>query len=267
MPRRLALLALGLLTVALAGCTAPAASTSPTPAATRSAAVASPSPRPTATWSLAALGDSIPAGSACDCTPYPQLSASDLSRPGGPAVTASNVAVGGYTSSDVLDQLSSTGAETDAVKAARLVEIEVGANDAAPTDSCGDDVACYRPKVTDLRVNLRDIVGRVHELTAEHAAKVVLLDYWSVWLGGQYAQQKGQAYANAAAGVTDEVNTVIRDVAAETGSTYVDLRAAFKGPDYAYDETHYLATDGIHPNASGHQRIAAALSEVAPKGM
>ena len=61
--------------------------------------------------------------------------------------------------------------------------------------------------------------------------------------------------------------TVIRDVAAQTGSTYVDLRAAFKGPDHAYDETQYLASDGIHPNAGGHEKIAAALAEVAPKGM
>ncbi len=91
MARRSALLTLGLLTVALAGCSSPAPIPSPTPTVT-----------PTASWSLAALGDSIPAGSAYDCTPYPQLSASDLSLPGAPAVTASNEAVGGYTSVDVV---------------------------------------------------------------------------------------------------------------------------------------------------------------------
>lgn len=249
---RLAVLTLGLLTVALAACSSPAGS---------------PSPTPTAAWSLAALGDSIPAGTACDCTPYPQLSASDLSSPDGPAVTASNEAVAGFTSFDLLHQLSNASATIDQVKAARLVEIEVGANDVAPSSSCGTDVACYQPKITDLRANLHAIVDRVHELSAGHAVKVVLLDYWSVWLGGQYAQQQGQAYADAAASVTDKVNTEIREVAAQTGSPYVDLRAAFKGPDYAYDETHYLATDGIHPNATGHQQIAAALGEVAQKRM
>jgi lysophospholipase L1-like esterase len=39
----------------------------------------------------------------------------------------------------------------------------------------------------------------------------------------------------------------------------VDLRAAFKGPDYAYDETHYLSDDGDHPNAAGHAQIAKAV--------
>jgi hypothetical protein len=34
-----------------------------------------------------------------------------------------------------------------------------------------------------------------------------------------------------------EVNDVIEGTATQTGSAYIDLRAAFKGPNYAYDET------------------------------
>jgi len=64
-------------------------------------------------------------------------------------------------------------------------------------------------------------------------------------------------YVDAAATVTDDVNTAIKTVAAETGSAYVDLRAAFKGPDYSYDETHYLASDGDHPNAAGRSSNAS----------
>jgi lysophospholipase L1-like esterase len=67
---------------------------------------------------------------------------------------------------------------------------------------------------------------------------------------------------SAAASVTDKVNSTIKAVGAETGSAYVDLRAAFKGSDNAYDETHYLASDGDHPNAVGHQQIAVALEQV-----
>ena len=86
---------------------------------------------------------------------------------------------------------------------------------------------------------------------------VVLLDYWSVWLGGQYAAAQGDAYVTAAATVTDQVNTAIKTTALATNSAYVDLRTAFKGPDHTYDETHYLAPDGDHPNAAGHRQIAA----------
>ena len=62
--------------------------------------------------------------------------------------------------------------------------------------------------------------------------------------------------------MTDEVNAVIKSTATKSGSAYVDLRAAFKGPDYAYDETHYLSNDGDHPNAAGHERIATAAEAV-----
>ncbi|HET9648989.1 MAG TPA: SGNH/GDSL hydrolase family protein [Microlunatus sp.] len=115
--------------------------------------------------------------------------------------------------------------------------------------------------------NLTAVVHRVRELTHGHPVLVVLLDYWSVWLGGQYAEAKGPAYVDAATSVTDELNAVIQHTAAATGSAYVDLRAAFKGPDYAYDETHYLAADGDHPNADGHRKIADAVVGVITQTM
>ena len=75
-------------------------------------------------------------------------------------------------------------------------------------------------------------------------------------------RRRASAYVDAAAQLTDEVNTAIKSTAANTDSAYVDLRAAFKGPDYAYDETHNLSNDGDHPNAAGHQQIATATEAV-----
>jgi lysophospholipase L1-like esterase len=110
--------------------------------------------------------------------------------------------------------------------------------------------------------NLSAIVTRVHELTTGHPVLVILLDYWSVWLGGAYATAQGDAYVTTAEQLTHEVDTAIQSVAAQSSSAYVDLRAAFKGPDYAYDETHYLSDDGDHPNAAGHKQIASAAVAV-----
>ena len=209
-----------------------------------------------------ALGDSVPHGSNCGCTPYPQLSGDGLAAPPERTVTVANDAVGGYTTADVLTQLQSDPVVIDQVRASDVVEIEIGANDVAHSGSCGTSVACYGPAIAEVEKNLAAIVARVHELSTRHRVLVVLLDYWSVWLGGQYATAQGDAYVAAAAEVTDQVNTLIKSTAATTNSAYVDLRAAFKGPDYTYDETHYLATDGDHPNAAGHQQIAAATVSV-----
>jgi lysophospholipase L1-like esterase len=182
-------------------------------------------------------------------------------------VAATNDSVAGYTTSNVLRQLESDSDVIGHVRSADAVEIEVGANDVGYTKSCGTAVDCYAPRIPTVEKNLAAIVSRVHDLTSGHKVLVVLLDYWSVWLGGQYAAAKGDAYVAAAEEVTDRVNGVIKSTAAKSGSAYVDLRAAFKGPDYSYDETHYLSSDGDHPNAAGHRQIAAATEAVIEKAL
>ena len=209
-----------------------------------------------------ALGDSVPAGAACHCTPYPELSAAALTVPGTREVSAVNDAVSGATTSRVLDQLTTNNDVQAHVAEADVVEIEVGANDVGYSGACGTDVSCYEPAVPSLAHNLGQIVAKVHTLAQGRTVLVVLLDYWSVWLGGDYAAAKGQEYVDAAAAVTHQLNTVIQETAAASASAYVDLRAAFKGPDYSYDETHYLESDGDHPNAAGHQLIAEAVVAV-----
>ena len=201
----------------------------------------------------------MPYGTNCGCTPYPQLSASSLTTPPTREVTATNDAVAGFTTEDVLTQLRSDPEVVSDVRTADVVEVEVGANDVAYSGSCGTKAACYQPMIPAIQQNLAEIVTKVHELTEGHPVLIVLLDYWSVWLGGQYAAAQGQAYVEAAESVTDQVNTTIQGTAAASGSTYVDLRAAFKGPDYEFDETHYLSNDGDHPNADGHEQIATAV--------
>jgi len=215
-----------------------------------------------AQWSVVALGDSVPRGTNCDCTPYPPLSAGlQAARTGRPATTA-NDSVAGFTTTDVLDQVTSEKDVEHNVGAADVVELEVGANDVAYTNACGTDVACYTPRIPAIERNLAEIVARVHQLATGGQPLVVLLDYWSVWLGGRYAAEKGPPYVAAAEAVTDEVDGAIKSTAASTGSAYVDLRAAFKGPSYTYDETRYLSNDGDHPNAAGHRKIAEAVDAV-----
>jgi len=202
---------------------------------------------------LSALGDSVPAGSGCHCQPYPELV-------GGPAHTA-NGAVAGYQSQDVVDQLDQARDVQAAVAGSPVVLIEVGANDVAETEACGTTVACYRPKLGPLQTNLTRIVARVRQLTHAHPLQVVLVNYWSVWLAGRYAQDRGAAYVTAAESLTTQVNAVIAEVARRSGAVEVDLVRAFGGPDGTDDETAALAPDGDHPNAAGQARIAQAVEQ------
>jgi lysophospholipase L1-like esterase len=217
-------------------------------------------------WSIVALGDSVPSGYNCDCTPYPQLSAKGLSSSTGQKVTAMNDAVAGYTTKNVLNQLQSDSKVIDQVRKADAVEINIGANDIPYNkNSCGTKVDCYTPLIGPVQTNLEAIVSRVHELTSGHKSTVVLLDYWSIWLGGTYARKKGHDYVVAARQVTAQVDKAIKTTASKTGSAYVSERRAFKGPGFGYIETHYLTKDGDHPNATGHQAIATATEAVIKK--
>ncbi len=174
-----------------------------------------------------------------------------------------NDAVAGYTTSNVLKQLGSDRSVIDHVRQAKVVEINVGANDVPyNANSCGTSVDCYVPLVSSMQKNLAAIVSRVHELASGHDVLLVLLDYWSIWLGGTYAREHGHAYVSAARKMTAEVDAAVKTRATQSGSAYVSERRAFKGPSFGYVESHYLASDGEHPNAAGHEAIATATEAV-----
>ena len=78
-------------------------------------------------------------------------------------VSATNDAVGGFTSADVLRQLRSDSEVVSDVAKADVVEIEVGANDVGYTGSCGTSVACYQPMISSTERNLaRSSLGYIN---------------------------------------------------------------------------------------------------------
>jgi lysophospholipase L1-like esterase len=248
---------------AASGCSGSSSSSNGAATTQTSTTAASATPSSSKVWSIVALGDSVPSGYNCNCTPFPQLSAQGLASTTGQTVTATNDAVSGYATANVLNQLQSDSKVMSDVSKADAVEINIGANDIPYNkNSCGTTVDCYTPFVVPMEKNLASIVSRVHALTSGHQVLVVLLDYWSIWLGGTYARSKGHDYVTTARHVTAQVDSAIKSTASQGGSAYVSERRAFKGPSFGYIETHYLTTDGDHPNATGHQAIAKAAEAV-----
>ena len=248
----------------------PSAAPDPGPSATPTGALpVSPSTR----WKVVALGDSVPAGAACHCTPFPTDYAHDLSNVRGIPTTAQNLAVDGSNSSDLLSALRDGGSATArAVTAADIDLVTIGANDfsdqhrSVTTGACGG--ACLTKHVATMKANLAGILVQVHRLRAGRPTAVLVTGYWNVFEDGKVARQAFAARGvRATRQLTALVNDAISDVANAHGATYVDLVEPFNGPAAKGDITHLLAADGNHPSSAGQQLIAKRLVAAGLRGL
>jgi lysophospholipase L1-like esterase len=223
-----------------------------------------------ATLSVAALGDSIPAGANCaGCTPFVDLFARQLGDRLSAPVRAENLGVGGWTTADLLSSLDNVGDDAAVVRDADIVTVTIGANDfesrmdSYVDGSCGgsDRLECFGPALEELRSTLLEVLRRVAEIRAGRHTAVLMTGYWDVFPDGDVAlAQFGPEFLTDSAVLTRRVNAVIADLASDQGATYVDLFSLFKGSDGDRNPTDELADDGDHPNQDGHQSIADALT-------
>ncbi|WP_250036299.1 SGNH/GDSL hydrolase family protein [Paractinoplanes maris] len=205
---------------------------------------------PSAQPTVVTLGDSVAAGAACGCAPFPALYARAQHA------TDVDLAESGATAADVRDAVPGERAE---LSAAAEVVIMIGANDVAAVfgepgryagvaDGVGDDVAAT--------------VTRIEQL---HKVPVVVLGYWNVVQDGQVgAARYGSDGVRDAARAPGLVNRALQAAATRTGATFVPTEAAFHGDDGAHDPTGLLAPDGDHPDAAGQAAIAALLPPLRP---
>ncbi|WP_232323955.1 SGNH/GDSL hydrolase family protein [Catenuloplanes japonicus] len=196
---------------------------------------------------VVAFGDSVPAGNACDCVPFPELYAQ---RRPGPA-RALNLGMDGYTSADLLDEVR----EADLGDAVTVL-IMVGANDAADAFP-GAGAAGYARIAARTEANVAEAVRAIHAATGD-GLPVFVIGYWNVVQDGDAAAY-GPGEDEEAAVATEDVNRALAEAAAQTGATFVPTYPLFKGVDGRADPTGLLAEDGDHPNEAGHQVIAAAI--------
>jgi lysophospholipase L1-like esterase len=242
----------------------PSPASAPPASGTPAAAQASRS-----TAHVVAIGDSVTAGTNCDCTPFPNLYAKALVNRYGIGAYVRNDGQGGETSGDVLADLRGDDAERADIARADIVVVTIGANDfgsqygAVSSGRCGgqDGLSCADGQLGRLQANLTAVVGQIHRLRGGAPTAILLTGYWNVFEDGDVARRsmtkQGVVESDT---LTRATNQIVEQVAHDQQATYVDLYSPFKGTDGGEDPTELLADDGDHPNAAGHRLIARSLT-------
>ncbi|MCO8275989.1 SGNH/GDSL hydrolase family protein [Actinoplanes sp. TRM 88003] len=203
------------------------------------------SPAPAEPRSVVTLGDSVAAGAACGCDPFPALYARAQHA------TDVDLAQDGATAADVRAGLNGM---RDELSSAAEVVIMIGANDMAGVFG---QPARYATVADGVEA---DVAATVTTIRRGHRIPVVVLGYWNVVQDGQVAAEAYGADGVRDAGhATALVNQALRTAAERTGATFVPTEPAFHGDDGGRDPTGLLAPDGDHPNAAGQAAIAALI--------
>jgi lysophospholipase L1-like esterase len=246
--RRLAAAVAFAVAVAVAGCAVPG----PIPVL--------PS-QPPGTPVVVTLGDSVPAGAACGCDPFPDRYARLVS----PTAVSVNLAQSGDTSADVLHEVADGDVRAD-LRRATVVLIMAGANDLAAAFDGGQDDGTYETSADQVEANVAatvDAVARAHGAPVT----VLVLGYWNVVKDGAVGLAAyGAAGLASAHAATRYCDLALQRAARQTGARYVPTTATFRGAHRTLDPTSLLAADGDHPNADGQQAIAEAVYAALPTG-
>jgi lysophospholipase L1-like esterase len=237
----------------------------------------SSAPSPPPAWSVVGLGDSVTAGTNCDCAPFVEQYAAITAQRLGRTVRSRNFGTPSLTSAGLLTQLDDGTDAATSVAGADIVMVTIGANDAAEAmsewaaGSCGQ--ACFDSDVATVQAQVTQVVDRILQLRQGRPTEVLVTTYWNVVQDGAVARQTfSPHYLQVSDALTREVNTALcsaaqtaRDAGSQPGGgdsvICVDLYAPFKGTGDT-DPTPLLAADGDHPDAAGHQLIATTLAGV-----
>jgi len=219
--------------------------------------------------SVVGLGDSVTAGTACDCVPFINRFADLLAQRDGHPAVATNLGTAGLTTQSLAGQLARPG-PAGSVASADTVVVTIGANDLTPLEDqwerhgCGP--ACVAPATTAMGRGLAVDLARVKAL-GRPGQRVDVTTYWNVFEDGDVADQERTAgFADWSDTVTLSASRVICSTARSFGDTCVDLYAPFLSADGTRNPTSLLASDGDHPNPAGHAVIARALLAATPRG-
>lgn len=236
----------------------------PSPVAAAPPATApAPADTPTATVRVLGLGDSVTAGTNCDCADYVTGFGRLLAQRDGSRVTVDNRGESGATAADLAGELDQDPTLRAATAQADIIVITVGANDLSDSldqwRSAGCPRSCYEPDVTAMSHQLGTVLATVRRLHSASPVRILVTTYWNVFADGQVAEQGESAgYLRWSDQVTRAADRAISEAATRAGVGCVDLYPPFK-PHPGDDPTDLLADDGDHPNPAGTALISRTV--------
>jgi lysophospholipase L1-like esterase len=199
------------------------------------------------------FGDSVPAGTACDCPGFGADVAATLSA------QLSNFSIAGFTSGELVTQLRAAPVE-EGLRTATVVILTIGANDFNEFDANApacSDLECFAASRRTVTANLHAILTRIKSV-APTSSLVIVTGYWNIFRDGQVGAIQGPTYVATSDHLTRTFNSDLVQLSKSHGALYADLYKPFRG-DGHLDDTGLLASDGYHPNADGHRLIAQAI--------
>ncbi len=210
------------------------------------------------------LGDSVTAGTACNCEDFITRYADAISASSGHLSVGINLGVPGATSTDLESDLENSDQVRSAVRAASSVIVTIGANDLnedlQEEDAGPCDESCYGPDIAAMGARVSHILQHIRSLRGAQSTKILVTNYWNVFIDGDVAKESGGKRQLAWSDeVTRQANTALCSAADLAGAVCVDLYTAFKGASGERNLTDLLAGDGDHPNAAGSKVITGAL--------
>jgi lysophospholipase L1-like esterase len=212
-----------------------------------------------------ALGDSIATG-VWATSGYVSVYGDHLRADVGPSVQLTNLAVNGWTTSDLLGALRSNDRYRGAVQAADVVTLSIGGNDLLQArarfmqGACGGQASedCLRDTTDRILVNWDAILDEILAMVGPRPAAIRTMDVYNPYAGVD------AAHLPILKPYLDEINGYYCLSAELRGIPCARVYAAFNGSSGDEDpvEKALIAFDGIHPNDRGHALIADLLRDV-----
>ena len=182
-----------------------------------------------------------------------------------------NLAVNGWTSSQLLNALRTDSNFRNSVAQSRIVTWDIGGNDflrvidSYRNRTCGgtDNQDCLRSAVATFKTNWVGIISEILSLRSTQDTIIRTMDIYNPFVNAGKASDSwpndgGLNDFQATKPYLDDVNRYIAITATANNIPYARVYEAFNGPNGDEDagSKGYIAFDGVHPNERGHRVIA-----------